>query len=402
MIALVVNPFEVLETIGIIYYPLIVFSTCLVLAYAKNSGLGKILSSKPLVSIGKRSYEIYLWHFPIFSFSYHLSLPSNYFTDLCLLLLIGFLGVFTYEFVGIRFRNHEKVPNPKLLISLVLSSSLLLSSMSVLIISTKGLLNRFEKVTQGDVGQDVFYAFITDRSVPCEPAVLYNSSLVYGELKRCRQSLPSPRSPDILLLGDSTAEALFPGLVQISDSLNVGYYIETGLPLLDNPNFNTIFQQLLSNFDPGTILISSHWFGYSPLSSKQIEVFQQTINSLLKTNKNVVIIGGVPTFPIDAEKCSYKNLFGLANPSCSLSQDETNEQNKAANVTPMQIAVSGNIHYVSLTELFCDKKKCSMTKGSKLFYRDNLHLNLIGSKIAAQKIMSKLCVLENVKSESNP
>ena len=191
-----------------IYNPLIVFSSCLVLAYSKNSGLGNVLSSRPLVYTGKRSHEIYLRHFPIFSFSYHLSLPSNYFTDLCLLLFIGFLGVFTYEFVGIRFRNYRKVPSPKLSISLVLSSSLLLSSMSVLIIYTKGLPDRFEKVTQCDVGQDVFYEFIADRSVPCEPAVLYNSSLVYGELKRCRQS-PPPRFPDILFLGDAQRR-LFP------------------------------------------------------------------------------------------------------------------------------------------------------------------------------------------------
>ena len=80
--------------------------------------------------------------------------------------------------------------------------------MSVLIIYTKGLPDRFEKVTQCDVGQDVFYEFIADRSVPCEPAVLYNSSLVYGELKRCRQS-PPPRFPDILFLGDAQRR-LFP------------------------------------------------------------------------------------------------------------------------------------------------------------------------------------------------
>ena len=203
------------------------------------------------------------------------------------------------------------------------------------------------------------------------------------------------------MLGDSTAEALFPGLVQISDSLNVGYYIETGLPLLDNPNFSNIFRHLLSNSDKGTILISSHWFGYSPLSSKQIEEFQQTIKSLLKTNKKVVIIGGVPTFAVDAEKCSYRNVFGLANPSCTLSHDAMIKQNNATHATPMQIAIASNIPYVGLTELFCSESKCSMTRGSKLLYRDNLHLNLIGSKIAGQKIISKLYAMGATKSESD-
>lgn len=43
------------------------------------------------------------------------------------------------------------------------------------------------------------------------------------------------------------------------------------------------------------------------------------------------------------------------------------EQNRAVNATPMRIAITSNIHYVSLSELLCDKGKCSMTKGSKLF-----------------------------------
>jgi hypothetical protein len=401
VIALVINPFQILDTIGILHYPLIVFSSCLILAHAGNSGIGKVLSSKPLISIGKRSYEIYLWHFPVFSFSYHLSLTENEFTDICLLLLTGFLGFLTYEFVGIRFRSHEKVPNSKRLISWVLSYSLLLSSISFVLISTKGLPGRFEKAAYGDVGQEVFYEFITDRSVPCEPAVLYNSSLVYGELKRCRQSLPN-NFPNILLLGDSTAEALFPGLVSISGSLSVGYYIETGLPLLNNPNFSTIFRHLLSNSYQGTILISSHWFGYSPLNSKQIEEFQLTIKSLLNTGKKVVVIGGVPTFEVDAEKCIYRNLFGLANPSCTLSHDDMIKHNNASDATPMQIAIASNVPYVSLNELFCSESKCQMTKGPKLFYRDNLHLNLIGSRIVGQKIINQLYAMGAAKSETNP
>ena len=48
----------------------VIIGTCMVIWFSsKNNLITKILSSKPFVGVGLISYSLYLWHYPIFSFS---------------------------------------------------------------------------------------------------------------------------------------------------------------------------------------------------------------------------------------------------------------------------------------------------------------------------------------------
>jgi peptidoglycan/LPS O-acetylase OafA/YrhL len=79
----------------------------LVILYASShTFIGKLLSTKALVSIGLISYSAYLWHQPLFAFARHRSIANlSGITLASLCTLTFFLSYLSWRFVEIPFRN---------------------------------------------------------------------------------------------------------------------------------------------------------------------------------------------------------------------------------------------------------------------------------------------------------
>ena len=68
----------------------------------------KILSSPYFVFVGLISYSLYLWHFPIYSFSNYLDLLNSNNIEKIFLILITFLfAILSYFFVEKPARNKK-------------------------------------------------------------------------------------------------------------------------------------------------------------------------------------------------------------------------------------------------------------------------------------------------------
>ena len=86
---------------------------CLVIVFcSKDSFLGKILSCKPLVTIGLMSYSIYLWHQPIFAFGRRQVIDYSLSLGLILIFFTLILAYLTWRWVELpfrRFNNRKRV-----------------------------------------------------------------------------------------------------------------------------------------------------------------------------------------------------------------------------------------------------------------------------------------------------
>ena len=68
--------------------------TAIFIVFANKNIHQFILSSKPFVFIGKISYSLYLWHWPIIQFHKHFNLPS---------FIVSFIALFTVAFLSYKF-----------------------------------------------------------------------------------------------------------------------------------------------------------------------------------------------------------------------------------------------------------------------------------------------------------
>jgi len=90
---------------------------------SKDTLVGKVLGSKPLVGIGLISYSAYLWHQPLFAYAKHVSLihPSKMaFFTLSVLSLI--FATLSWKFIESPFRNKAKISRKKIFILSIIFS----------------------------------------------------------------------------------------------------------------------------------------------------------------------------------------------------------------------------------------------------------------------------------------
>jgi len=89
-----------------------VLGTMIVIKFSNNNFTSKILSYKPLVFIGLISYSLYLWHYPIFSFSELLSFQSSSANKLFIILLSLFLSIISYYLIEKKLLDIEQPIKP--------------------------------------------------------------------------------------------------------------------------------------------------------------------------------------------------------------------------------------------------------------------------------------------------
>ena len=89
----------------------VIIGTCMIIWFSsKNNLITKILSTKPFVGVGLISYSLYLWHYPIFSFSrirYTGFISDSFYKEIVIIILLVVLSLFTFFFVEKPFRNKK-------------------------------------------------------------------------------------------------------------------------------------------------------------------------------------------------------------------------------------------------------------------------------------------------------
>ena len=114
-----------------------VMGVCLILWFSNDGEIiSKVLSTKLFVYIGLISYSLYLWHYPIFSFSriteFH---RGSLFNKTVIVITILTLSILTYHFVERPFR--DKKNNFKFLLRIILSSLAILFFFNLSIVLKK-------------------------------------------------------------------------------------------------------------------------------------------------------------------------------------------------------------------------------------------------------------------------
>jgi peptidoglycan/LPS O-acetylase OafA/YrhL len=127
-----------------------VLGAVLVIAANRNKQTisGIALSCRPLVFCGLISYSVYLWHWPILAFARHVSVDLGAGTRIVLALSSVLLGILSWRYIELPFRNSSILKLRPITYSFAILSALFLSIISIAIIATGGVKNRFSSSIQ--------------------------------------------------------------------------------------------------------------------------------------------------------------------------------------------------------------------------------------------------------------
>jgi peptidoglycan/LPS O-acetylase OafA/YrhL len=378
-----------------------VAGTMLVIAAGTHHAtwVNRALAFPPMVKIGDWSYSIYLWHWPLMVFAVVLwpealpppSLPTG--SDLSYArILAGVLSflpaVASYRWVEQPIRRLPPLTRRRTfaLVGAVVSPAILLAATAD-VAADRYWLPRYKwgalLVHQGDTEWDDFFPLLQRTYYPCtDKAVL--DGIPKQDFPRCRQSKPDSQR-NVALVGDSHSEHLFLGLAEALPNKNIVYYALDQRPLKSRNGMDRIIDHVASDPTVETVIVNALWDDGDVVWDELVT----TLETFRSAGKTVVVTDDVPWFPFDAVACKYRIVPILPRVECSTDRKLFDEA-YAGYYPELKAAIDKvpGVQLLNTARYFCDAEVCSMNKGAALLYRDANHLNNVGSRFLANRMLT--------------
>lgn len=394
-----------------------VFGTALVVLYSNaNTITARLLSTRPLVSIGLISYSLYLWHLPIFVFVRvarleRVTLSLN-------VTLIGcsvFLAYLSWRFVERPFRRPVKgrLANQRGIFGLAAISTLALLGVAAIGHTQDGFPGRFT-LTANDAGylQTIDLQspdrFVCQASIGGADARSYAEACHYGD---------TDRHPTVAILGDSHAVAVAYELAAPlkTRGLNARLHAFAGCGPLGDPfrsgpegaaceRWSREVVNAIGNDSETTTVIIAYKFAalldgiargrYPDLPEGSSEEWrhelgtklQQVVEEVSAGDKTIIVVPQAPELP----KRAYSLVYGSTGNDDDrlLGAKRIWWDSRARSMTTLFESFDDSVRVVPTTELFCDDDYCLAGRDGIAYYRDDNHLNLRGAQLVVGEIMS--------------
>ena len=343
----------------------------------------RVLGSKVLVWVGLISYPLYLWHWPLLSISMIIQgQPATPVIRLSIVVISVVLAWLTFRFIERPVRS-TKQGGVKTSVLVILMA--VVGAVGLWTFSGEGLPARSgaqqSVVKQGGTGHTVFHRYSQDHFYKCTPRHLRQKALWWDGYLRCQQS--KQRSPiDMVLLGDSHAEHLFIGLAEALPGRNVGYYIQSGMPIKRNNQFKGIIRYITKSEHIRDVVISAYWWKRGGVPIDELILLARHFEA---AGKRIYLTDDVPTFEFQPERCKLQRRFRRLD-QCT--QDIAPGYLEIYRQLREVIGKAPDVKLIETSNYLCDGSRCSMSVGDKLLYRDSNHLNVSGSQYVADRIVS--------------
>ena len=351
----------------------------------------RLFSNRLMVAIGKISYPIYLWHWPLLAFARICAggevPPAPRWEMIALAVALSQL---TYVYVERPIRLGSFPARNAALAAAAVAALGLIGWRDF---QVGGLF--FPNATlavvanEGDVGPDEFLKYLATHSVPCD-ARLFSMTLLRGrDAPRCGQTY-ADRWPEVVILGDSHGEHLYMGVSEALPGRNVAWYAG-GLPLVDEPTFKLIYEALVAAPAVRAVILSASWAGElkrQPAGTSLRAEIDRALRLLGASGKVVYVANDVPSFHFDAGRCKFSGRLGF--PALCDEPEAALDRQLATYENDLKAAVEANpgAQLIDTAHMLCRGDTCSMAEDGKLLYRDDNHLNINGSRLIGARLVA--------------
>lgn len=382
---------------GVNAVPLTFGTALIIYSGVRETVLSRVLSLPPMLWAGKRSYSIYLWHWPVLAFQHYLFTDLNLMQQVGSLFLTFILGHLSYVYVEERTR-HSKESIWGITKKLVIAPTAVVVAFCTGLIWTKGMpfgtgFSSIEKVAAE------LTLPVADATAVCIPRITTEKEF---SDPRCIFKARDGLSPKVLLWGDSNAAHYVGTINEVAKAANVSVQNISHSacpPLLKNAaNFaHPVYKDWCARSVPyiasrlkdyDTIILGGQWGTYFSRGDFRSEM-GKTLAALSSSHRKVIILGQVPAFSGYDRKCFLKQYKVPSIPCEAMphlingNQDDKKMFTELAKKFP-------NVEYVDIFPFLCQNGKCSPYAEHMPLYTNGTHLGYGGSAELGKRIASDL------------
>lgn len=344
----------------------------------------RLLSIKPAIYIGLISYPLYLWHWPLLSFARQLGWPIS--TWMVLAASVALASI-TYEFIERPLKSGRFRPFPFPL----LAGMGMVAACGFAVVISAGVYWRYP-IDSASILKTLSYDYGPDGR-------LYECWLV--DEKGSQQYPPECTSPNgkdgILIVGDSHAARLYPGLLKAFPNNPVWQITRSGcLPLGGSSLCNQTRDyalQIAKQQHPKYVILfaawlnhSEDWSGAAPLG----KMLASTIEQFVSTGTHVVVLGPAPIWKPSLPQVAYNEQQKSGKVPFRI---QTGRDVSAVDREIQDIATRNGAAFVSVNDTLCNDLGCLVRSPSApdlLTSWDYGHLTTAGATFVAEQLFSSI------------
>lgn len=268
----------------------------LLIVLAEGTAAGRLLATRPFVAIGRISYSLYLWHWPLIVFWKIAHYPVLGPGDVVLLTTLSLVAAsLSYKLVEQPFRSPRMRARPaRGALAAAAGAMALTAALGFGLVAAAPLWGRIPAELRAIADYADYRAKVEVH--PCLIHARVPGGVAAFDPGRCLA--PSDGRPTLLVLGDSHAEHLLPAIETAFTGFHVQSATATGcLPAADVSGgwyCPTLMRQVLGTHVPqagiDVVLLSVRW------RPGDAERLRQSVDYLLEHVRQVVILGPTPEF----------------------------------------------------------------------------------------------------------
>lgn len=357
----------------------------LVLPGTAMSTVGRAFALAPVTFVGRISYSLYLWHWPVIVFTDTALLTSNEqpLVKAAEVAVSFVLAALSWRFVEQPFRTGSAAWSTRsvLLGGLVAIGAALSAAGSLL--ALHGLPGRYSPQEQA-IG--AYLALDVERA--------YRRGTCFRVVQNARIApdcyVPRTGKPVVLLLGDSHAAHLWPGFAASRTDFEVLQLTIAGCRPLVHPSPSTVCRQTFNRIlldwaprhGPAAVLLSANW------RADDLGYLRQTLALPAVRALNPIVIGPVPQYDV-----ALPRLLALASnrQDPELVRRSQRQAPFAMDAGLRALTAESGVPYISLVDALCQARTCRTLAAPLIPLQfDYGHLTVEGSRTVVRDILPRI------------
>lgn len=375
--------------------------TGLLLAADGHSWAAQLLKQPPVVYVGRISYSLYLWHWPIIALG-PIVLATPWRLSILYVLATALAATISYHWVEKPLRYRTWTPRRAGDIGVGVAANAALAAVVLMVMVA---IDRGPGSKDADLYPPPYLPVMPSGATHVLTCALDGGSRVFTP-ETIEQCTVPPKAgsqqPTIWAMGDSHSGHLQGMLYQLHEQLGVGVHlVETPgwtFPLPAGRQFRPreqVYDSIYPRFEPGDVVLISRIFvsRSEPHTIEELRPWlyhvSRLADDLADKGVNLVITGPPPIFPFkDVRECNLEEAQ-----SCRLERaafaslvDEV-----MARLSEVK-AQHDNVEVFEIFPAVCPKgdRYCYPHNGTSFLYRDRDHFNSLGSRQLAEPFVDFL------------